>query len=67
MATARGPFGAVARRSLRPKPVHGANSGGVRLIRDEIWRTIRLVRNSGIATLVVDKSIADRVAILVKR
>ena len=44
----------------------------VPLVRDEIWKTVRLVRSSGIATLVVDKSVAevtaavDRVMILVK-
>ena len=49
-----------------------ATEGLAPLVRDEIWRTIRLVREAGIATLVVDKSvaevtaIADRVAILVK-
>ncbi|HRJ68660.1 MAG TPA: ABC transporter ATP-binding protein [Beijerinckiaceae bacterium] len=49
-----------------------ATEGLAPLIRQEIWKTIRLVRESGIATLVVDKTIsevaavADRVAILVK-
>jgi branched-chain amino acid transport system ATP-binding protein len=49
-----------------------ATEGLAPLIRDEIWKTIRLVRDSGIATLVVDKTvsevtaIADRVVILVK-
>ena len=49
-----------------------ATEGLAPLIRDEIWRTIRLVRDSGIATLVVDKSIAEmtavaeRVVVLVK-
>lgn len=49
-----------------------ATEGLAPLIRQEIWKTIRLVREAGIATLVVDKSIgevtavADRVAILVK-
>jgi branched-chain amino acid transport system ATP-binding protein len=49
-----------------------ATEGLAPLIRDEIWKTIRLVRESGIATLVVDKSVsdvtavADRVVILVK-
>ena len=49
-----------------------ATEGLAPLIRDEIWRTIRLVRQARIATLVVDKSvadvaaIADRVVILVK-
>jgi branched-chain amino acid transport system ATP-binding protein len=49
-----------------------ATEGLAPLIRDEIWKTVRLVRESGIATLLVDKSvaevtaIADRVMILVK-
>ena len=47
-------------------------SGLAPLIRDEIWNTVRRVRKTGIATLLVDKSVAevtavaDRVAILVK-
>ncbi|MEZ5816889.1 MAG: ABC transporter ATP-binding protein [Hyphomicrobiaceae bacterium] len=49
-----------------------ATEGLAPLIRDEIWRTIRLVRETGIATLVVDKTVsevaavADRVMVLVK-
>jgi branched-chain amino acid transport system ATP-binding protein len=49
-----------------------ATEGLAPLLRDEIWKTIRLVRDTGIATLVVDKSVAavtstaDRVAIMVK-
>ncbi len=49
-----------------------ATEGLAPLIRDEIWRTVRLVRAAGIATLVVDKSVsevaavADRVVVLVK-
>ncbi len=49
-----------------------ATEGLAPLIRDEIWNTVRLVRETGIATLLVDKSVAevtavaDRVAILVK-
>ncbi len=49
-----------------------ATEGLAPLIRDEIWRTIRLVRETGIATLVVDKAVAevaavaDRVVVLVK-
>jgi branched-chain amino acid transport system ATP-binding protein len=49
-----------------------ATEGLAPLIRDEIWKTIRLVRASGIATLLVDKSVAevtavaDRVVIVVK-
>jgi branched-chain amino acid transport system ATP-binding protein len=49
-----------------------ATEGLALLMRDEIWRTIRLVRESGIAVVVVDKtvsavlSLADRVTVLVK-
>jgi branched-chain amino acid transport system ATP-binding protein len=49
-----------------------ATEGLAPIIRDEIWRTISLVRQAGLATLVVDKnaaavtSAADRVVILVK-
>jgi branched-chain amino acid transport system ATP-binding protein len=49
-----------------------ATEGLAPLIRAEIWRTVRLVRDSGVATIVVDKtvseltSVADRVVILVK-
>ena len=49
-----------------------ATEGLAPIIRDEIWRTVRLVRDSGIATLVVDKTVAevaavaDRIVILVK-
>jgi len=49
-----------------------ATEGLAPLIRDEIWRTVRLVRESGIASLIVDKTIsevaavADRISILVK-
>ena len=49
-----------------------ATEGLAPLIRAEIWKTVRLVRESGIATLLVDKSVAevtalvDRVTILVK-
>jgi branched-chain amino acid transport system ATP-binding protein len=49
-----------------------ATEGLAPLMRDEIWRTIRLVRENGIAVIVVDKtvsavlSLADRVTILVK-
>jgi branched-chain amino acid transport system ATP-binding protein len=49
-----------------------ATEGLAPLVREEIWRTIRLVRDAGIATLVVDKTItevtavADRVVVLVK-
>jgi branched-chain amino acid transport system ATP-binding protein len=49
-----------------------ATEGLAPLVRDEIWRTIRLVRDTGIATLVVDKTVsevtavADRVMVLVK-
>jgi branched-chain amino acid transport system ATP-binding protein len=49
-----------------------ATEGLAPLIREEIWKTVRLVRESGIATLLVDKSVseitalADRLIILVK-
>jgi branched-chain amino acid transport system ATP-binding protein len=49
-----------------------ATEGLAPLIREEIWATIRLVRESGLAALIVDKSvaevarIADRVVVLVK-
>ena len=49
-----------------------ATEGLAPIVREEIWRTIRLIRDAGIATLIVDKSvadvaaIADRVLVLVK-
>jgi branched-chain amino acid transport system ATP-binding protein len=49
-----------------------ATEGLAPLIREEIWATIRLVRGSGLASLIVDKSVAevarvaDRVVVLVK-
>ena len=49
-----------------------ATEGLAPLVREEIWRTIAHIKESGIATLIVDKSvaaitgIADRVLILVK-
>jgi branched-chain amino acid transport system ATP-binding protein len=49
-----------------------ATEGLAPIVREEIWRTIRLIRDSGIATLVVDKSVsdvaalADRIIVLVK-
>ena len=49
-----------------------ATEGLAPLIREEIWATLRLVRESGLASLVVDKAvadlarIADRVVVLVK-
>ena len=49
-----------------------ATEGLAPLIRDEVWHTIRLVREAGVATLIVDKtvsavlSVADRVVVLVK-
>jgi branched-chain amino acid transport system ATP-binding protein len=49
-----------------------ATEGLAPLMRDEIWHTIRTVRDSGIAVIVVDKtvsavlSLADRVTVLVK-
>jgi branched-chain amino acid transport system ATP-binding protein len=49
-----------------------ATEGLAPIIRDEIWRTIRMIRETGVATLIVDKSVqavtgmADRIVILVK-
>jgi branched-chain amino acid transport system ATP-binding protein len=49
-----------------------ATEGLAPLIRDEIWRTIGLIRERGIATLIIDKTVAkvtantDRLVILVK-
>lgn len=49
-----------------------ATEGLAPLIRDEIWQTIRVVRDAGVAVLVVDKtasavlSLADKVVVLVK-
>ena len=49
-----------------------ATEGLAPLIRQEIWRTIGTIRESGIATLIVDKSVAalsqlaDRLVVLVK-
>jgi branched-chain amino acid transport system ATP-binding protein len=49
-----------------------ATEGLAPLIRDEIWRVIRAIREAGLATIVVDKTVAallsvvDRVEILVK-
>jgi branched-chain amino acid transport system ATP-binding protein len=49
-----------------------ATEGLAPLVRDDIWRVIRIVREAGVAVVVVDKtvsavlSLADRVVILVK-
>ena len=49
-----------------------ATEGLAPLLREEIWRTIRLIRASGMTTLLIDKTvasvtaIADRIVILVK-
>jgi branched-chain amino acid transport system ATP-binding protein len=49
-----------------------ATEGLAPLMRDEIWRVIRVVREAGMATVIVDKtvdavlSVADRVIVLVK-
>jgi branched-chain amino acid transport system ATP-binding protein len=49
-----------------------ATEGLAPLIRDEIWRTIGVIRDTGMATLLVDKNvaavsaIADRAVVLVK-
>jgi branched-chain amino acid transport system ATP-binding protein len=49
-----------------------ATEGLAPIVRDEIWKTIKLIRATGMATVIVDKTvaavteIADRVMILVK-
>src|SRR5690606_30805339 len=49
-----------------------ATEGLAPIIREEIWSTIAKIRNAGVATLIVDKtvdaitSLADRIVILVK-
>jgi branched-chain amino acid transport system ATP-binding protein len=49
-----------------------ATEGLAPLLREEIWRTIRLIRTTGMTTLIIDKTvtavtaIADRIIILVK-
>src|SRR5262245_18248263 len=49
-----------------------ATEGLAPIVREEIWKTIRLIRASGMATLIVDKTVsavtevADRIVILVK-
>jgi branched-chain amino acid transport system ATP-binding protein len=49
-----------------------ATEGLAPLMRDEIWRVIGLVREAGVASIIVDKtvdavlSVADRVVVLVK-
>jgi branched-chain amino acid transport system ATP-binding protein len=49
-----------------------ATEGLAPIVRDEIWKTVALIRSTGMATLVVDKTvaavtaIADRIVILVK-
>ena len=49
-----------------------ATEGLAPLVRDEIWRIVAVIRQAGIATLIVDKNVAaltvlaDRVVILVK-
>lgn len=49
-----------------------ATEGLAPIIREEIWSTIAQIRNAGVATLIVDKtvdaitSLADRIVILVK-
>jgi len=49
-----------------------ATEGLAPLLREEIWKTIRLIRSTGMATLIVDKTVAavtavaDRIVILVK-
>jgi branched-chain amino acid transport system ATP-binding protein len=49
-----------------------ATEGLAPIVRDEIWKTVALIRSAGMATLLVDKTvaavtaIADRIVILVK-
>lgn len=49
-----------------------ATEGLAPLIREDIWRTVGLVRAAGIATIIVDKNVAevarvtDRVVVLIK-
>jgi branched-chain amino acid transport system ATP-binding protein len=49
-----------------------ATEGLAPIVRDEIWKTIRLIRQTGMAALIVDKTVAavaavaDRIVILVK-
>jgi branched-chain amino acid transport system ATP-binding protein len=49
-----------------------ATEGLAPIVREEIWATIRLIRATGMATLIVDKTVAavtalaDRIVILVK-
>jgi branched-chain amino acid transport system ATP-binding protein len=49
-----------------------ATEGLAPLLREEIWRTIRLIRGTGMTTLIIDKTVAsvtaitDRIVILVK-
>ncbi len=49
-----------------------ATEGLAPIVRDEIWKTVALIRSTGMATLLVDKTvaavtaIADRIVILVK-
>ena len=49
-----------------------ATEGLAPLMRDEIWRVIGVVREAGVASIIVDKtvdavlSVADRVVVLVK-
>jgi branched-chain amino acid transport system ATP-binding protein len=66
---------AVARALLsnpRALILDEATEGLAPLVRAEIWRTVRLARDSGMAAIVVDKTVsemtavADRVVILVK-
>ena len=49
-----------------------ATEGLAPLVRDEIWRILRMIRDAGVAVLVVDRALdevlglADRVVVLVK-
>jgi branched-chain amino acid transport system ATP-binding protein len=49
-----------------------ATEGLAPIVRDEIWKTIRLIRGTGMAALIVDKTVsavtavADQIVVLVK-
>ena len=66
------PIGRALMTNPRLLILDEATEGLAPLIRDEIWHTIRLVRDAGVSILVVDKtvsavmSLADQVVVLVK-
>jgi branched-chain amino acid transport system ATP-binding protein len=65
-------IGRALMTSLRLLILDEATEGLAPLVRDEIWRTIALIREDGIATIVVDRTVAsvlslvDRATVLVK-